>query len=55
MSQLGLAKYTGEKAEKYSRVLKLYQQREDVSPERGLHRERPWIQVKAFSLTYPGV
>ena len=53
MAQLGIAKYSGEKAVRYARVLDLYRQPEDVAPEKGLHRSRPWIKVKAFSLDYP--
>ena len=53
IAQLGIAKYAGEKAKQYGRVLEMYQQREDKAPEKGLHRDRPWIQVKTFSTQYP--
>lgn len=53
IAQLALAKFSGDKAVRYGRVLDLYRQQGDIAPEKGLHRDRPWMKVKAFSVDYP--
>jgi len=53
IARLGIAKFSGDKARSYGRILEMYQQRDDIQPEKGLHRDRPWITVKTFSTQYP--
>ena len=52
---LGIAKFDQLKAQRYVRLMKRYTiPQEDLLPERGLEKDRPFIQVKAFSLSFPG-
>lgn len=53
IAQLGIAKYDGDKSNRFGRILQMYRQSGDVSPEKGLHRDRPWIMTKMFSTQYP--
>jgi hypothetical protein len=54
IAELGIATFNGMKAERYARILGRYTRNADIFPEQGLERDRPWIQVKAFSVTFPG-
>jgi hypothetical protein len=52
MVKLGIAKYeTGEKAQRYSRLLSIYTRRTDETEDFSLGRDRAWIQIKPFQ--YP--
>jgi len=52
MVKLGIAKYeTGEKAQRYNRLLSIYSRRGDESEDLSLGRDRAWIQIKPFQ--YP--
>jgi len=46
--QLGIATFDERKKQKYIDLLRVYQKREDVLPERNLELNRPWIQIKPF-------
>ena len=52
MVKLGIAKYeTGEKAQRYNRLLALYTRPTDERNDISLERDRAWIQIKPFQ--YP--
>lgn len=52
MVRLGIAKYeSGEKAQRYNRLLTLYTRRSDNTDDFSLGRDRAWIQIKP--LQYP--
>ena len=46
--QLGVATFDDRKKQKYIDLLKIYQKREDILPERNLELNRPWITIKPF-------
>jgi len=51
IAQLGVATFEADKAQKYTRILQLYTQREDQVQERHLEKSRPWIEMTPFQ--YP--
>lgn len=53
MAQLGIASYSGEKAERFSRILRMYTMGRDNAMDHTLERDRPWVTIKAFSASYP--
>ena len=51
IAQLGVATFEADKAAKYTRILTLYTQRDDMNKEIHLEKTRPWIELKPFQ--YP--
>jgi len=54
IGELGIAQFDGIKAQRYARILQRYTRAVDVREEKGLERDRPFIQIKAFSTQFPG-
>lgn len=50
---LGLAKFEGEKAVRYQRIIDFYRRRSDLSEDKTLYKDRPWIMIKPFSARWP--
>lgn len=53
MAGLGVAKFEGEKAAKYQRVISFYKRRSDLNDDKTLYKDRPWIEIKPFSARWP--
>lgn len=49
ISKLGLAQFSGLKAEKYDRILKIHTKRTDEKQDTMLPTDRPWIQIKRYA------
>lgn len=54
IAEIGIATFDGLKAKRYARILSRYTRPKDVMEEQGLERNRPWIQIRAFSTVFPG-
>lgn len=54
MGELGIASFDGLKAQRYTRILQRYTRPKDVREEKGLERNRPWIQIQAYTTQFPG-
>jgi len=54
IAEIGSVKFLGVKGQQYQMIIKLYRRVEDAEEERGLEKDRPFMQIKAYSLNFPG-
>lgn len=54
IAQVGIAQFSGLKAQKYGRLINLYSRPTDNMAEQSLEKDRPWIRINAFSKVFPG-
>lgn len=48
MAKLGVAQFSGQKAEKYTRILQIHTKKGDENQDRSLYEGRPWIQIQRY-------
>ena len=54
IAELGIGTFNGNKYKRFAGILKRYSRPDDMLPERGLEKDRPWIMMKAYSVEFPG-
>jgi len=54
MAEMGAIKFRGDKSKQWQLLLRIHSKPEDQDIERGLEKDRPFIQIRAFSTQFPG-